>query len=369
MKPAIPVAITRHQAASVLPAQIQKVELLSVVSDGGAMLTKSTVAIKPGSKRVIRVRLPEDSNFWFAFVNKESVMSWNDGADVLVPLDDNPIEGQDTQVEFYYQQTIEEEGFMKEQLQLVGPMFDLPLENVKWNVYVPERWDIGQVAGTLIPTQQSFAISKRISLGSYLESENQRQVVKAKEAESLLALGNKFLQKGEQKRARKAFKSAYQLSQHDQAFNEDARVQLENTKTQQALYGLANRMNWNDQQAANSLPQSKAGFSNFTQKDTQRLLSANGVEDNEMLMQVAEKLVGQHAAAVVPRKSIQASLPEVGRKIVFERPVFVDAWAPIEVSIERASTAKSHGSINWSMLMSIAAVVIVTSASRCRRLL
>ena len=297
-------------------------------------------------------------------------MSWNDGTDILVPLNENPIEGENTQIEFYYHQITKEEGFINPRLQLVGPKFDLPLENVSWNIYVPERWEIGEVAGTLMPLKEPFTISKHISLRSYLDSENKRQIIKSREAESLLAMGNQFLKDGEQKRARNAFKSAYELSQHDQAFNEDARVQLENARTQQALYGL-NRRNWNLRQAEQGLlagsgmPQSKEGYYNFTIQDTQRLLSENSAEDNAVLMQVAEELVEQHAAAMAPRKSIRATLPEIGRKIGFKRLVFVDAWAPIQVSIERSSISSGQSAVRWDMLMGIIIVVVlVTSGSR-----
>jgi len=51
----------------------------------------------------------------------------------------------------------------------------------------------------------------------------------------MLALGNSALQAGNPNQARQAFESAAGLSQSDEAFNEDARVQLNNLKLQQAL--------------------------------------------------------------------------------------------------------------------------------------
>ena len=42
----------------------------------------------------------------------------------------------------------------------------------------------------------------------------------------------------EQYRARRAFENAYRLSQNYAAFNEDARVQLQKLKTQQAMMGI-----------------------------------------------------------------------------------------------------------------------------------
>jgi hypothetical protein len=69
-------------------------------------------------------------------------------------------------------------------------------------------------------------------------SEVARQQEQSKEAETLLQMGNEFLQKGTPQQARRAYQAAWKLSPQDAAFNEDARVQLNNLKLQQALVGL-----------------------------------------------------------------------------------------------------------------------------------
>src|SRR6201999_2159159 len=72
----------------------------------------------------------------------------------------------------------------------------------------------------------------------YLQNEASAQREKTKAAEDMLAMGNSLLQNGDPQQARRAFQSAYGLSQGDNAFNEDSRVQLNNLKIQQALVGL-----------------------------------------------------------------------------------------------------------------------------------
>src|SRR3989442_6313443 len=73
---------------------------------------------------------------------------------------------------------------------------------------------------------------------TYLQNEASTQREKTKEAEQMLATGNTALEQGDPQQARRAFQAAYGLSQGDDAFNEDARVQLNNLKLQQALVGL-----------------------------------------------------------------------------------------------------------------------------------
>ena len=80
--------------------------------------------------------------------------------------------------------------------------------------------------------------SVTLDLQSYLQGEAAWQREKTVEAEQMLAFGNTALAKGNTKQARRAFQSAYGLSTHDNAFNEDARVQLHNLKLQQAIVGL-----------------------------------------------------------------------------------------------------------------------------------
>jgi len=77
-----------------------------------------------------------------------------------------------------------------------------------------------------------------LDLDAYLRKEASVQPEKTREAGQFLSMANTLLEKGDPEQARRAFQSAYGMSQHDNAFNEDARVQLHNLKTQQALVGL-----------------------------------------------------------------------------------------------------------------------------------
>src|SRR5213075_2376541 len=77
-----------------------------------------------------------------------------------------------------------------------------------------------------------------VDVQSYLQNEVVLKREKTKAAEEMLSMGNTLLERGDPQQARRAFQSAFGLSTHDDAFNEDARVQLHNLKLQQALIGL-----------------------------------------------------------------------------------------------------------------------------------
>ncbi len=54
----LPLKLERHEAAKLLPAQVQSVNFTSVISDDGVMLTQAHLEMIPGDKRLLYVTLP-----------------------------------------------------------------------------------------------------------------------------------------------------------------------------------------------------------------------------------------------------------------------------------------------------------------------
>ena len=124
--------VKRHEVVELVPAQVRDVQLTSVLSGKGAMLTKVALQLDPGDKRMLRITLPADSEFWFGFVNQQSAWPWREGSDVLLQLEANSVAGADVTVEFFYstQSVIEDRRDLRASLR--GPQLDLPLENISW---------------------------------------------------------------------------------------------------------------------------------------------------------------------------------------------------------------------------------------------
>ncbi|MBI2926336.1 MAG: hypothetical protein HYY24_11620 [Verrucomicrobia bacterium] len=231
--------LDRHEAARLLPAKVQSLALASVIADDAVMLTRARLDLQPGDKRLLQVTLPSDAQFWFAFVNHGGAWTWRETNKVLIPLEPASATRRSTSVEFYYSARGGKAGGRSLDLALLGPQFDLPLENVTWQVYLNEKWELKDWQGTL--QLQEAAPQARVTpvdLTTYLNNEAVVRQEQRQEAEQLLSLGNTLLEKGDPQQARRAFQKAFGLSQHDAAFNEDARVQLQNLKMQQALVGL-----------------------------------------------------------------------------------------------------------------------------------
>ena len=177
----------------------------------------------------------------------------------------------------------------------------------------------------------------------------------------MLALGNSALQNGDPQQARRAFQSAYGLSTHDEAFNEDARVQLNNLKLQQALVGL------NVRQAAVAGEGGAVGGrlsqlrntkdANYTQQDAKQIIENNSADENAAFMKLAERLIQQQDAAVANPAVIRANIPEQGRLLTFKRAVVVDTWADLNIGLKARTTSVASWNVRL-LVLAITALVL-----------
>ena len=356
----LPLKLDRHEATKLLPARVNSVAFTSVISDDGVMLTQVRLEMQPGDKRLLHLTLPGDAKFWFAFVNQNGVWPWREGDKILIPLEQQSRAGKLLPVEFFYSSKIGKTGSRSLDLQLLAPKFDLPLENISWRVFLNEKWHVKNTGGTLqLQTEELVARPAAVDVQGYLQNESLLQREKTKEAEEMLALGNTWLEKGNPQQARRAFQAAYGLSQGDDAFNEDARVQLNNLKLQQALVGL------NVRQAATTGDDAALGGKlrelrgrkdvNYTQQDAKAIIDRNTADDNAAFMRLAQRLIQQQDAAVGNPAAIRAAIPEAGRLLTFKRAVVVDTWADLRIGLE-ATAAKAA---SWGVRLLILAGTVV----------
>ena len=205
----LPLTVSRHDVAKVLPARVEQVDLTSVIAPSGEMLTEGRLLIRPGDKRLLRLKLPASGRFWYAFVNGQSAWPWREGDQTLLLLEKNSDPSKPALVEFFYTCQTGAQGARGFTHQLLGPSFDLPLENITWRVFVPENWQVQDWESSLQLRSESIAVPPTaLSVESYLHSETTRLQEKSKQAETLLQMGNDFLQQGTPQQARRAYQAA-----------------------------------------------------------------------------------------------------------------------------------------------------------------
>ena len=287
-------------------------------------------------------------------MNQNGVWPWRDQDQILIPLEQNsgagilpangpagsPSHNQPETVEIYFSSDAGKADAGALALDLLAPKFDLPLENLTWRVFLNDKWRVEKWRGAMqLQQQEIVADGGTLNLQGYLQSESMLQQQKTQEAEQMLALANSALQNGNPQQARQAFESAAGLSQHDEAFNEDARVQLNKLKLQQALVGLNVRQNavsgggqGGAGGALNELRNSKDA--NYTQQQAQQIFDNDSAEQYAALMNLADQLIKQQDAAVANPAAIRANIPEQGRLLTFKRAVVVDDWANLNIGLE-----------------------------------
>lgn len=366
--------VVRHDAAQLLPARVESTSLASVLSDSGMMLTSVRLMIHPGDMRSLRFKLATNSLFWFATVNQASVRPWMEADQILLPLEQNTKPNEAVPVEFLYSLQAKDEKQLRN-LVMNGPQFDLPLENIVWHVYLPPTWELDDWETKLqIHDQLGAHVPLQLDLQSYVQEESTARQAKTKEAEQQLAIGNQFLAAGRQKQARQAFRNAYSLSQHDNAFNEDARVQLQKLKMQQAVVGLNFRRHTNrkmiDAEAAQkpnaSLSILQSGQEAYTQEQVRQALRDNDATENSALMKLAENLVEQQDAAQAVPEAIRASVPKQGNQFTFTRSIQVDKWADLSVRLKTSAYTASSSSSRALILgvLFLASLIYMFAAKR-----
>ena len=366
----LPLQARRHEAAKLLPARVNHVLLKSVVSDDGMMLTHARLDLVPGDKRLLELTLPEKAKFWFAFVNQNGVVPWlgpatnaSSGGKILLPLEQQSKPDEAIAVEFFFSSAVGGARGRTLDLQLLGPKFDLPLEDITWQVFLNDKWELRDWEGTLqLNEARTTAGGSWADLNSYLQQETAARNAKTKVAEQQLQLGNSFLSQGTPQLARQAFQNAYGLSQHDQAFNEDARVQLHNVKMQQALIGLNVRQSASAPAAGvaakvRELRQRRDG--NYSQDEAKQIFDNNTADDNNALGRLASRLIQQQEAAVAAPAAIRAAVPEQGRVLTFKRAVQVDQWAEMRVDLETKAVRGAPLATRFAVLFGLALVVAV----------
>ena len=344
VKPATLSVTAQNQGiASVMDAQVIEGEFRTELSGSGNAVTQVTLQLRQGDERELRVTLPSGSEFWSAFIDDKGVLPWEDSGKVVIPLEKNPGDDSASSVEFYYQSPVGR----GEDKTLAGPVIDLPMQELEWTIHAPAGLEIevDEDASTVtyleakpVPLQGGISVSSRgggqapqSASRVYLDNEYKNQQRQTKKAADLLEIGNQKIVEGDQREARRALESAYKLSQNDAAFNEDARVQLQKLKTQQAMMGINMRRNnflisngvvsqqIEQQQAAIPLQQGKGV--KYTQAQVKQVMDLNTIEDKTAFRQLAERIVRQQEAIEAETGAILATLPGVGQVLNFSQSV------------------------------------------------
>lgn len=353
--------LQRHALANAVRIRVSSGRFTTLVSPEGATLTAADLSVEVVEKSKLQMKLPSGASLYRVQVNGEDVPLVREGDNWLFYVHPSPEADQPAKVEFVYSVPI------SKQLKLEGPMLGVPLESLTWRVLVPEGYRIDDYKG-------DFELVEKVK-GTGFGWKDYSSVIsnyrgdKAAEAARLLDQANAWLQAGEQEKASRAFSNVARSSVLDEASNEDARVQLQQLKSEQAVMGLNTRRqrlylskraegnaqeNRQMEQAANDNPILQ-GHMNYDPGQVGKLMEGNTADENNALKAIAQRIVLQQLAAEPAPVALDVTFPERGTAVIFSRSLQVVGDAPLALRIELEPVRK----VRWVAGVCLAAAVAV----------
>lgn len=344
------VSLKRLDLAELRRIRVSDGDLLTLLSPDGAALTAVNLRLHVSGKNTLRLKLPKDAAMFNVLVNGEGAPLVREGEDWLFHVFPSPEAGRPADLRFVYSSRT---GGGR---RLEGPMPDVPMENLRWRVLVPEGWRVTGHGG-------DFDLLHRGSLGSFKLEDYQNFVRSKRESDArsavaLLDQANEWLRAGDQEKASQAFGNALNQGALDAASGEDARVQLRALKTQQAVLGLNtrrqkvvldNRTSAPGQQANAQLDRAVElnpvirGAYNFDPRQFDRFLEGNTADENAALKEIANRIVSQQLAAEPAPAAIDITLPERGAVLDFRRSVQIGGARPMVIELDLARAGRGLG--------------------------
>jgi len=347
----LPVVLKRHKLAELRKLRVADGSLTTLLSPDGDALTSVRMRMQVIDKVTLRLKLPDKANLFNVFVNDEGATLVREKNDWLFYVFPSPEVGKPTVVRFVYSASLAHGG------RLEGPVLDVPMENLTWRVLMPEGWKLAGHGG-------DFDLKKQSRLGSFRLEDYQsfvrgKRASDTKNAVALLDQANAWLEAGDQEKAGQALGNAVRNGQLDAASGEDARVQLRQLKTQQAVLGLNTRRQKlvidnqiaMPQQADNPQLSHAAevnpvlrGSYNYDPKQFDRFFEGNTADENTTLKEIANRIVTQQLAAEPAPATLDVTLPERGTVLSFTRSVQVDGQRPMAIELKLKRT---HANFAW----------------------
>jgi hypothetical protein len=238
---------------------------------------------------------------------------------------------------------------------LEGPLFDLPLKDITWHLYLPEGYEYSDFEGALTAdraTLERLHVERYVA-GSYDERLKRQIETENRLAKSFLKKGSYYANQGEQMAAKQALENAYNFSLNQQDLNEDARVQLHKLNKQQAVVGMVGRRGRLRPGASRPVAQqAQQERQTFNQNEADRIESSLAKADSENLALIAERMIGQQKAAAGFAWPLKIDPAPRGRHIKLTGAIQVKPNSPMDVRFDLESKEPPR----WGNLAAAAAL-------------
>lgn len=343
----------RHSLAEALKLRVSGGQFTTLLSPDGDELTSVDLRIDVVQRDSLTVGLPKGGELFHLLVNGESVHFVREGDEwqfyILPGTDDRS-----ARVSFAYVVPAAISGAKPGKVDLAGPALGVPVENLLWDVVLPPGMELTHDEGDLEPREVESR--GHFDRNRYLAESQSLRADQNRRAAELLDQANALIQDGDNSRAGRALSSVANGFSIDAASNEDARVQLENLRTQQAIVGLNTRrqrlvldfesaggQSVVNEQLKQGIYENRVlneGDVNYRPEELPQLLQGNSSDDNASLQRIAGKIVSQQQGTESVARPMGLVLPSEGTVYRFERPLQVAKDEPLKLQLAFAPQAR-----------------------------
>jgi type II secretory pathway pseudopilin PulG len=142
--------VTRFEEVKVLEAVADRIELTTVLTDEGQLLTQSSFMVKNNEKQFQKFKLSQGAEFWSSYVNGQPAKPERDGEWLLVPLPRDANRDQAFAVDIVYAQKISlKQALFPRRVVLAAPLTDIPNTYAEWQLFVPVSQRLSSFDGNM----------------------------------------------------------------------------------------------------------------------------------------------------------------------------------------------------------------------------
>ena len=142
--------VTRFEELSVLEAVADRIELTTVLTEEGQLMTQSSFMVKNNEKQFQKFKLPNGAEFWSSYVNGQPAKPERDGEWLLVPLPRDANRDQAFAVDIVYVQKISlKQALFPRRISLSAPVTDIPNTYAEWQLFVPVSQRLSSFDGSM----------------------------------------------------------------------------------------------------------------------------------------------------------------------------------------------------------------------------
>ncbi|MDD7986838.1 hypothetical protein PQO01_17950 [Lentisphaera marina] len=309
--------------AKSLPAEVKSLDIKTQVGIDSSQISHLSLLMDPVTKPYLKVILPAGARLMNVNIDQKTVRPMDREGHILIPLKSRPTQvGQkNVEIEILY---INEASELSS---VVGPAFDLPLKDIRWNIYMPENAIYKDFSGNM-KYLETYTLANLVSSEEVVNHYGLRGRTESMQKKSI-DQGLLMSKQGRNVEARVQLEQVVEESLGDKGKQEDAKMQLNKLWRTQAQMAIANRRD-NLLMMGKDLKFNK----NYNVNDVRALEQNLQENDSLALGSIGEKIFSRQKAA---RKRVQAlalDLPEHGKQLEFHREMMIDLEKPLQIDFK-----------------------------------